>query len=141
MDITCTLTFISYSLYCILGAAKHGVVGFTRSCKLLKDYGIRVNAICPSFADTNLVRKGMADSEAYNEYMKNIQKMTGPLLHVDEVTNAFIEIINNDKYAGSIISISQELGIGQHFAVPMKDEPVHVTKTIINRAQNQKSKL
>ena len=32
-------------------AAKHGVLGFTRSCRILRDVGIRVNAICPSVVE------------------------------------------------------------------------------------------
>lgn len=54
-------------VYC---AAKHGVVGFTRSCKILRDVGIRVNAICPSFADTALVQRGMESSEEYRQFLK-----------------------------------------------------------------------
>jgi NAD(P)-dependent dehydrogenase (short-subunit alcohol dehydrogenase family) len=65
----------------IYGANKHGVVGLVRA---LGDdwpqYGIRVNAICPGFADTAIVdplRELLADSGL-------------PLIPVDMVVEAFV---------------------------------------------------
>ena len=45
------------SAYC---AAKHGVIGLTRSIALeTATSGVTVNAICPGFTDTNLVRESL----------------------------------------------------------------------------------
>src|SRR3990170_2302736 len=42
----------------VYSAAKAGVVQFTRTLTHLASEGIRVNAICPSFTDTPMVRAG-----------------------------------------------------------------------------------
>jgi 3-hydroxybutyrate dehydrogenase len=43
-------------------AAKHGVVGFTKSCALeVAEQGITVNAICPGYVLTPLVEKQIDD--------------------------------------------------------------------------------
>lgn len=48
--------------YC---ASKHGAVGFTRSLKdCPKSDGVRVNALCPEYVDTKMVRDGL---EAEND--------------------------------------------------------------------------
>ena len=45
-------------VYC---ATKHGVVGFSRSLKdLLKTDNVRVNCICPEFANTAIVQDNLA---------------------------------------------------------------------------------
>ena len=45
-------------VYC---ATKHGVVGFSRSLKdLLKTDNVRVNCICPEFANTAIVHDNLA---------------------------------------------------------------------------------
>ena len=44
----------------VYSATKSGVIGLARSLKFLKkDYNIRVNTICPSYIDTELVRKSI----------------------------------------------------------------------------------
>lgn len=49
--------------YCsAYAAAKHGVIGLTRSLALeVATQGITVNAVCPGFADTDIVADGIAN--------------------------------------------------------------------------------
>jgi NAD(P)-dependent dehydrogenase (short-subunit alcohol dehydrogenase family) len=50
------------SAYC---AAKHGLVGFTRSLALeVKPHGITVNAVCPGYTETDLLRKAVENAKA-----------------------------------------------------------------------------
>lgn len=49
----------------VYAAAKHGVVGLTRSAAAeYATKGIRINAVCPSFARTAMVEQAMPDDEA-----------------------------------------------------------------------------
>lgn len=105
---------------------------------MLREVGIRVSAICPSFADTALVRNGMASSKAYRDHMNKLQQVTGPLLHTKEVANAFDIIVKDEGMSGAIISISQELGIAQHYVVKNVIEPQSTIKLIVNREENRK---
>ncbi len=61
-------------VYC---ASKHGVVGFSRSLReLAQSDGIRVNCICPEFADTAIVNDSMI---GMNEETKALVKSIGLL--------------------------------------------------------------
>jgi len=49
-----------YAAYC---AAKHGIIGFTKALALeVAARGITVNAICPTWVDTDMARQGIAET-------------------------------------------------------------------------------
>ncbi len=51
-----------YTAYC---TAKHGVLGFTKALALeVADRGITVNAICPTWVDTDMARQGIEETAA-----------------------------------------------------------------------------
>lgn len=71
------------------GANKHGVVGLVRAVgAAYAAQGIHVNAICPGFADTNIV------SAEAREVLSNIGV---PLLEVDRVVDAFMAAIESGE--------------------------------------------
>ncbi|CAG8724930.1 24620_t:CDS:2, partial [Dentiscutata erythropus] len=77
----------------IYSSTKRAVIGFTQSLRDLNDTDkIRVNAIAPVFV-------GMKSKQ-----FEEITKKTG-FVHIDEVINAFIMAIQDDKLAGDVIMI------------------------------------
>jgi NAD(P)-dependent dehydrogenase (short-subunit alcohol dehydrogenase family) len=68
INIASTAGLIGYPYVTAYCAAKHGVVGLTRALALeLARKNITVNAVCPGYTDTDMVRDAIA----------NIQKKTG----------------------------------------------------------------
>ncbi len=61
VNIASTAAQRGYAYCAAYAAAKHGVLGLTRSLALeLAAQGVAVNAVCPGYTDTDIVRDGVA---------------------------------------------------------------------------------
>ena len=98
-------------LSAVYSAAKHGVVGLTKTAAL--EYarrGIRVNAICPSFARTAMVEEGLlegADDKlaAETHLVRGIPMRR--MAEVEEVTRVMVSILDpgNTFMTGQAIAV------------------------------------
>lgn len=85
----------------VYAASKAGVVNFTRSlAHLAESDRIRVNAICPSFTDTPLVRR------SGDERVEEVAKLVGGILQPEDVAAGVIELIEDDSRAGAIMRVT-----------------------------------
>lgn len=85
----------------VYAATKAGVINFSRSLAYLAaEANIRVNAICPSFVDTPLVRRG---GEARMEEMK---QQVGGILQPRDIAEGVIELVEDDSRAGAIMRVT-----------------------------------
>ncbi len=85
----------------VYAATKAGIINFTRSLAYLAlEDRIRVNAICPSFTDTPLVRRGG------EERMEEMAKQVGGMLTADDIAAGVIELVEDDSRAGAIMRVT-----------------------------------
>jgi len=91
----------------IYGAAKHGVVGFTRSLEYLKpESNIRVNCVCPGvvdtpmvrFADRNMTEAELAQREAFLQTM--------PLIAPETIAEAVMQLITDESLNGVAMAVT-----------------------------------
>ncbi len=95
----------------IYSAAKHGVVGLTRSAAA--EYGrkgVRVNAVCPSFADTAMLTEALdSDPKGREAMTQSLTKAIpmGRIARADEVVQAilFAASEENSFMTGETLSI------------------------------------
>jgi NAD(P)-dependent dehydrogenase (short-subunit alcohol dehydrogenase family) len=108
------LTGAAYvSAYC---AAKHGVVGLTRALALeTATKGITVNAVCPSYTDTDMARRAIANivektkrSAAEAEAALVDKNPQGRLIRPDEVAATVLWLCapGSDAITGQAIAIA-----------------------------------
>jgi NAD(P)-dependent dehydrogenase (short-subunit alcohol dehydrogenase family) len=85
----------------VYAASKAGVVNFSRSLgHLAAEANIRVNAICPSFVDTPLVRRGG------EERMEEMSQMVGGILQPEDIAAGVIDLIEDDSRFGSVMRVT-----------------------------------
>ena len=101
------------SAYC---AAKHGVIGLTRALAMeFARRNITVNAVCPGYTDTDIVREAIANigaktgrtaEEALAELTRNNPQRR--LVRPDEVASAVVWLClpASDAVTGQAISVS-----------------------------------
>jgi NAD(P)-dependent dehydrogenase (short-subunit alcohol dehydrogenase family) len=95
-------------------AAKHGVIGLTRSVHdvLRKKKNIRAYAVCPSFVETALTTSGMKDHKQFKATVQAVSE--GKMLDADLIAQAMLDLILNDPGKGAnkvILRITFEKGI------------------------------
>lgn len=111
---TAGLTGYAYvAAYC---AAKHGVVGLTRAvAREVATRNVTVNAVCPGYTDTQLVRDAAAKISAVTgrKLEEALQAMTksnpqGRLIQPDEVANAvaWLCLPGSDSVTGQSIVVA-----------------------------------
>jgi len=82
-------------------ASKHAVVSMTRtlgSSTAFKETGVKVQCICPSFADTAILK----DEKGGNSHRDQLEKNYG-LLTVEEVADGFMQLVENCGNGAAVI--------------------------------------
>jgi 15-hydroxyprostaglandin dehydrogenase (NAD) len=93
----------------IYAASKAGVIHFSRSLGYLGAEGIRVNAICPTFTDTPMVRGG---GEPALELMR---REVGGILEPEQVAAGVLELVRDDTRAGAVMRVTVRKGLDYTF--------------------------
>jgi NAD(P)-dependent dehydrogenase (short-subunit alcohol dehydrogenase family) len=91
----------------VYAAAKHGVVGLTRSLAFLQsEANIRVNCVCPGVVDTPMVR-GLPGVQSEAELKaREAFVATMPLIRPEEIADAVLELIHDDSLAGQAMAVT-----------------------------------
>ncbi len=116
INIASTAGQVGYPYVAAYCAAKHGVVGLTRALALeTATKGITVNAVCPGYTDTDIVREtivniraktGRSEAEALAALVQHNPQ--GRLIRPEEVANAvlWLCIPGSESITGQSISVS-----------------------------------
>lgn len=111
INIASTAGVMGYAYTTSYCAAKHGVVGLTKSlAKEMDAYNISVNAICPGYANTDLVMNAVkkiiaAKGKTEQEAISGMLKPSGQerLIEPNEIADVAIRLCQNNQNGECII--------------------------------------
>jgi len=91
----------------IYAAAKHGVVGFTRSLEFLKSRdNIRVNCVCPGVVDTPMVRQADRNLTPEEIAQRDAFLKSIPLIEPATIAEAVLQLITDESLNGVAMSVT-----------------------------------
>ncbi|XP_048576721.1 15-hydroxyprostaglandin dehydrogenase [NAD(+)] isoform X3 [Nematostella vectensis] len=92
----------------VYSAAKHGVIGFTRSiAPVAHRKGIRAACICPVFTDTPLLDKIKEEMPQMSTLLEHIGVCT-----VDQIAEGFLQLLQDDEKVGGVLKVTAKDGVG-----------------------------
>ncbi|XP_060563554.1 15-hydroxyprostaglandin dehydrogenase [NAD(+)]-like [Ruditapes philippinarum] len=99
-------------------ASKYGVVGYTRSWAAnpsCQEYGLSFACLCPAFSETNMLSDALNDDPplvSYHENKTQVQEIIQGIgvNKIDDVTKAFIELVEKEDNNGAVVTIEQSRG-------------------------------
>lgn len=114
VNIASTAALKGYAYVTAYCAAKHGVVGLTRALAL--EYarkGITVNAVCPGYTDTEIIRNAIdkivaATGRTADEALKELTQSNpqGRLVQPDEVASTVLWLCKQESINGQAIAVA-----------------------------------
>ncbi|XP_064205804.1 15-hydroxyprostaglandin dehydrogenase [NAD(+)]-like [Anguilla rostrata] len=98
-------------------ATKHGVVGFTRAmadASKASDYGVRINALCPTFVRTPILdfltnEKSAGQFGDLLRLAEQLKQMAG-VLEVPDVAERFLQLVTDEEKNGAVMMVTLEGG-------------------------------
>ncbi|KAM8835058.1 15-hydroxyprostaglandin dehydrogenase [NAD(+)]-like [Synchiropus picturatus] len=91
-------------------ATKHAVVGFTRSMAMastISGYGVRFNAVCPCFVQTELYEKipeRLGQFTPLNEVVKSLVEKVA-VIQVSDVAEAVLQLVTDESQDGQALVV------------------------------------
>ena len=114
INIASTAALAGYAYIAAYNAAKHGVLGFTRSLALeFAKKGITVNAVCPGYTNTEMVENalnkimattGRTREQAFADVVKSNPQ--GRLIEPEEVADTVMWLCQQASVTGQAITIA-----------------------------------
>ena len=100
--------FSHVSAYC---ASKHGVVGLTRAlAKELAREPITVNAVCPGYVETDMVKKAVANLMARGGSEAEARARLGTIIQPEEVAHAVLRLCRAGSHASGEAIVLGDMG-------------------------------